>query len=72
LLGPAITQYRQRKPGLNPVAFTLAHIADDACYGAGVWTGCVRERTTLPLRPAIGWRPLRLAESATEGARPDG
>ncbi len=36
LLGPALTSYAQRRPGLDPVRFSLAHIADDVCYGAGV------------------------------------
>lgn len=26
-------------------------VLDDLAYGAGVWTGCVRVRTTAPLRP---------------------
>jgi hypothetical protein len=69
LLGPGLTAYRERKPELDPLTFTLAHIADDACYGAGVWAGCLRERTLLPVRPAISWRPLRVAASQTdEGA----
>jgi mycofactocin system glycosyltransferase len=65
LLGPAVASYAERKPGLNPVAFTLARIADDACYGAGVWAGCARERTLAPVRPAIAWQPLRM------GSEPD-
>jgi mycofactocin glycosyltransferase len=60
LLGPALTAYAEHKPGLDPVRFSLAHIADDTCYGVGVWTGCVRERTIGPARPAISWRPLRV------------
>lgn len=59
LLGPALTAYRERRPGLDPVTFTLAHIADDVCYGAGVWAGCIGERTAVPLRPTFLWRPLR-------------
>jgi mycofactocin glycosyltransferase len=58
LLGPALTAYAERKPELDPVRFSLAHIADDVCYGAGVWAGCLRERTTVPVRPAISVRPL--------------
>lgn len=61
LLGPAVLAWRESKPELDLASFTLAHIADDVCYGAGVWAGCVRERTALPLRPAISWRPLRIA-----------
>jgi mycofactocin glycosyltransferase len=61
LLGPALTGYAQRKPDLSPVTFVLAHIADDVCYGAGVWAGCVRERTLVPVTPVVSWRPLRVA-----------
>ncbi|HXW88301.1 MAG TPA: mycofactocin biosynthesis glycosyltransferase MftF [Streptosporangiaceae bacterium] len=60
LLGPALTGYAQRRPRLDPVTFTLAHIADDVCYGAGVWAGCARARTLVPVTPVVSWRPLRL------------
>lgn len=46
------------------VMFALAlllsprRVATDAAYGAGVWSGAIRKRTTLPLRPDIrGWAP---------------
>ncbi len=71
LLGPALKAYSQRKPDLDPVAFVLAHIADDVCYGAGVWVGCVRERTLVPVTPVISWRPLRVADGSGTG-RTDG
>jgi hypothetical protein len=61
LLGPALNAYAECKPDLDPVRFTLARIADDICYGAGVWSGCLRERTLVPVRPVIAWRPLRLS-----------
>jgi mycofactocin system glycosyltransferase len=70
LLGPALTAYAQRRPALDPVRYTLAHVADDVCYGAGVWVGCLRERTLVPVRPAISWRPVRVAGSRI--AQPDG
>ena len=60
LLGPALNAYADCKPELDPVRFTLARIADDICYGAGVWAGCLRERTLVPVRPLVSWRPLRL------------
>jgi mycofactocin system glycosyltransferase len=62
LLGPALTTYAQQKPDLGPVRFALAHIADDVCYGAGVWAGCLAARTLVPLRPAISRRPLAPSE----------
>jgi mycofactocin glycosyltransferase len=61
LLGPALNTYAECKPELDPVRFTLARIADDICYGAGVWAGCLRERTLVPVRPVVTWRPLRLS-----------
>jgi mycofactocin glycosyltransferase len=77
LLGPALTSYAQRKPALDPVTFTLAHIADDVCYGAGVWVSCLRARTLVPVTPVVSWRPLRVAGTRAtgatiEGVNPDG
>jgi hypothetical protein len=72
LAGPALNAYRQRKPDLDPVRFALAHVADNVCYGAGVWAGCARERTLLPVRPAISWRPLRVSRAPSEGSELDG
>jgi glycosyltransferase involved in cell wall biosynthesis len=65
LLGPALTGYAQQRPALDPVRYVLAHIADDVCYGAGVWAGCLRERTLVPVTPRISWRPVRVTR--TEG-----
>jgi hypothetical protein len=44
-------QWLTARPGLDPVRWTAAAIADDVAYGAGVWCGCLRERTVGPLRP---------------------
>ena len=60
LLGPALTAYAESKPELDPVRFTLARITDDICYGSGVWVSCLRERTLVPVKPAVSWRQLRL------------
>jgi mycofactocin glycosyltransferase len=72
LLGPALTGYAQRKPRLDPLRYVLAHIADDVCYGAGVWAGCLRERTLVPVTPVISWRPVRVTRPRTDGLRTDG
>lgn len=45
---------------LDPLRYTAGALADDAAYGAGVWVGSIRARTTTPLRPAVTWRPLRI------------
>jgi glycosyltransferase involved in cell wall biosynthesis len=60
LVGPALSAYAERKPELDPLRYTLGHLADDICYGAGVWVGCLRERTLVPVRPVIAWRPVRI------------
>jgi len=69
LLGPALTGYAQQRPALDPVRYALAHIADDVCYGAGVWAGCLRERTLVPATPVISWRPVRITrrDERTDG-----
>ena len=52
LAGP-IASFRRTRPRLDPVRFVAAHLADDIAYGAGVWAGCLRHRTSTPLRPRI-------------------
>jgi mycofactocin system glycosyltransferase len=65
LLSSPVTAWAQARPDLDPVRFTLAHIADDVCYGAGVWAGCLAERVAAPLLPVISRRPLRTVSTAT-------
>lgn len=60
LLGPPLTAWARQRPALDPVRFTLATLADDLAYGAGVWSGCLAHRTTIPVRPVIARRPLRI------------
>jgi hypothetical protein len=60
LLGPPLTAWAKRRPELDPVRYTTAAIADDLAYGAGVWAGCLAQRTTVPLRPALVRRPLKI------------
>ena len=57
LSGP-IAAYRDRRPAMGPPAFTLARLADDAAYGAGVLRGCLAERTVAPLTPRVVLRPF--------------
>ena len=43
-------------PELDPVRFAALTVADDAAYGAGVWAGCVRQRSLRALLPRLtGW-----------------
>jgi mycofactocin glycosyltransferase len=60
LLAPPLTEWAEKRPGLSPARFVAARIADDVCYGAGVWTGAIRSRTALPVRPVLVGRPVRI------------
>ncbi|MDT7804844.1 MAG: mycofactocin glycosyltransferase [Actinomycetota bacterium] len=60
LLGPPLTAWAGRRPELDPVRYTAAAIADDIAYGTGVWAGCLAHRTTVPVRPALVRRPLKI------------
>ena len=46
----------RRPEALDPVRYAALHVADDVAYGAGVWVGCARERTLVPLVPRVSWR----------------
>ena len=54
--GPGTERLRRRPPGPRPGARRAVHVADDVAYGAGVWVGCARERTLVPLVPRVSWR----------------
>ena len=38
---------------IGPVGYVALKRLDDLAYGAGLWTGVVRERTLRPLKPQI-------------------
>jgi mycofactocin system glycosyltransferase len=50
---PPLLEWRERRPPLDPVRYCALRAADAAAYGAGVWLGCVRERTAGPLLPRL-------------------
>ena len=50
-LAPAVLEWRARRPQAGLVRWVLSSLADDAAYGAGVWTGAIRARTPRPLMP---------------------
>jgi mycofactocin system glycosyltransferase len=56
LLIPAFSHWLTDRQGLDPVRAVAVHIADDVAYGSGVWVGCARERTLVPLIPRVSWR----------------
>jgi hypothetical protein len=73
LLAPALSPAaagggEQRQRRLDPPRRVLARLADDVCYGAGVYTGCLRVRTVAPLLPRVRWHRRRA--SAPGAGRP--
>nr|GLK39018.1 hypothetical protein GCM10017611_58880 [Rhodococcus wratislaviensis] len=48
-----LVDWRRARPALDPVRYILLHRADDLAYGAGLWCGALRHRTTTPLRPVL-------------------
>jgi mycofactocin system glycosyltransferase len=56
LLIPAWRDWASDRQGLDPVRAIAVHMADDVAYGTGVWVGCARERTLVPLVPRVSWR----------------
>jgi hypothetical protein len=56
LLIPAVRDWASDQQGLDPVRAVAVHVADDVAYGTGVWVGCAREHTLVPLVPRIAWR----------------
>ena len=55
VLAPPAVEWWRRGPRLDPVRWTLASVADDVAYGAGVWAGCLASRTLVPLVPSVRW-----------------
>jgi mycofactocin system glycosyltransferase len=56
LLVPALADWATDRRAIDPVRAAAVHVADDVAYGTGVWVGCARERTLVPLVPRISWR----------------
>jgi mycofactocin system glycosyltransferase len=53
LLGPPLEQWLRQRPRLDPIRWTVASVAHDVAYGAGVWRGCLGSRTAEPLLPRL-------------------
>ncbi len=66
LAGPPLAQWARDRRG-NPLRPALEALADQAAYGAGVYAGCLRERTVAPVLPVIAARPF---EGPGAGSRP--
>ena len=56
LVVPALHEWSADRQAVDPLRAVAVHVADDVAYGSGVWIGCARERTLVPLIPRISWR----------------
>ena len=56
LLVPALDDWARNVGESDALSYGALHVADDVAYGAGVWAGCIRERTLAPLVPRVVWR----------------
>jgi mycofactocin system glycosyltransferase len=54
-----LVEWLRKRPRTDPLRFTAARLLDDVAYGAGVWRGCLRNRTTAPLLPQFAARKKR-------------
>ena len=56
LVVPAVCDWADDRETLDPLRYTALHLADDVSYGIGVWAGCARARTVVPLLPRVSLR----------------
>ena len=50
---PLLVEWVQQRPRLDPLRWMIVRVVDDMAYGAGVWTGCWRQRSWTALRPRL-------------------
>ena len=53
---PTLRDWLSLRPPLDPIRWSIASIADDVAYGAGVWRGAMAAGTIAPLLPRISHR----------------
>jgi mycofactocin system glycosyltransferase len=75
LLVPALSESAADQQEHDHMRAVAMHVADDVAYGTGVWVGCLRERTLVPLIPRIAWRSrvwstMALRQDLRPGAAP--
>jgi mycofactocin system glycosyltransferase len=58
---PSLLEWWQLRPNLDPATWTMVRVVDDMAYGAGVWAGCLHERSSAALRPDLTLWPGRHA-----------
>jgi mycofactocin system glycosyltransferase len=56
---PGIVEWFHQRPALDPARFAALQLADDLAYAAGLWAGCVRERSLRALLPDLRSAPRR-------------
>jgi hypothetical protein len=71
LLSAPLRDWRAARPKLDPLRYSVARIADDIAYGAGVIAGSVRAGTGEPLRPLVMRTPLRTAPTPAPATAPE-
>ena len=49
----AVYEHRRTATGMGLVSFAIARRLDDLAYGAGLWIGAMRERSSRALRPVV-------------------
>ena len=59
VLVPPLVERRDPGPRLGLPAWLARRLADDLAYGAGVWAGAARSRSSAALRPTFTSRPRR-------------
>ncbi len=57
-------EWLQKRPDLDPVRFAALRLLDDASYCAGVWKGCVTERSFRALLPYLANWPGKVRTDA--------
>ncbi|MGH8929520.1 MAG: mycofactocin biosynthesis glycosyltransferase MftF [Egibacteraceae bacterium] len=50
---PYLLEWLRRRPAVDLLQWTALRLLDDISYCAGLWTGCMRERTVAPLLPDL-------------------
>ena len=63
-VAPPAIEWVQHRPPIGPVRYMVLRLLDDAAYGAGVWLGAIRHRSTAALRPDLTSWPGRGAAVA--------
>ena len=61
VLAPALVDWWNERPRLDPVRYVFMRVVDNASYGIGAWESAVRDRSVAALLPEV------VSSSSTEG-----